>query len=188
MRTVKQTSPPSFEKVWLMFQETDKRFQESEKLLTQKFQDTDKTIKELSNLFKTQWGKLVEALIEPGCLRLFQERGIKINYSYQNVKAVHGRETMELDVLLVNTNELVVVEIKTTCRPLDVTEFADKMLEFRKHFPHYKDYKIYGALAALKYDGQSDKLAYRNGLFALKSTGEGIIKISNDKKFAPKAF
>jgi hypothetical protein len=45
-----------------------------------------------------------------------------------------------------------------------------------------------GAVAALKYEGQSDKFAYRQGLFVLKSMGEGIIKIANDDKFLPKTF
>ena len=44
---------------------------ETEKLLSEKFQETDKKVKELANLFTTQWGKLVEALVEPSCLRLF---------------------------------------------------------------------------------------------------------------------
>ena len=63
----------NFEKVWFLFQNTDKKFQETDKLLTEKFQETDKKfqetdkkfqetdkkIKALSNLFTTQWGKLI---------------------------------------------------------------------------------------------------------------------------------
>ncbi len=64
--------PLDCNKVWLMYQETDKKFQETEKLV----KENGKRIKELSKLFTTQWGKLVEALVRPASLRLFLERGI----------------------------------------------------------------------------------------------------------------
>jgi len=193
---------PDFDKVWLLFQETtkkfqdtdkkfqdtDKKFQETKEILSEKFQETDKRIKELANLFTTQWGKLIESLVEPSCIRLFQERGVEIEQSSQNVKAKHGKRDMECDILLVNSNELVVVEVKTTFKPEYVTEFVEKLSEFKKFFPQYKSYKVLGAVASIKYEGQSDKYAYRNGLFVLKSTGEGIVKIMNDKKFVPKGF
>jgi len=204
---------PDFDKVWLMFQETkellsekfqdtdkkfqdtDQKFKETKDLLSErfqdtdkKFQDTDKKIKELANLFTTQWGKLVESLVEPSCVKLFQDRGVKIEQSFQNLKARHGKKDMECDILLVNSTELVVVEVKTTFKPEYVSEFAEKLSEFTKFFPQYKSYTILGAVAALKYEGQSDKYAYRNGLYVLRSNGEGIIKILNDKKFVPKGF
>jgi hypothetical protein len=141
------------------FQDTDKKFQDTDK----KFQETDKKVKELANLFTTQWGKLVEALVEPSCLRLFQERGVLIEQSSQNVKAKHNGRDMEIDVLLVNDTELVVIEVKTTCRTEYIDDLKEKLKGFKAFFPQYKNYSAYGALAALKYDGASDKYAYRNG-------------------------
>jgi len=55
------------EDIFRMFAETDKRFKE-----------TDKKIKELSALFTGQWGKLIEALVKPSALKLFQDRGIEV--------------------------------------------------------------------------------------------------------------
>lgn len=170
------------------FQETDRKFQESERLLTEKFRETDKAIKNLSNLFSTQWGKLMEALVEPSSVRLFQERGINIEQSMTNVKAKeNGRDAMECDILLVNETELVVIEVKTTFRPDDVKELAEKLEVFKNYFPRYSPYKVYGATAALRYDGHADKYAYRSGFFVLRSSGE-IVSILNDDKFKPKAF
>jgi hypothetical protein len=187
--------PVTFDQVWKLFMETDKKFKETDRLLTdkfqetdRKFQETDKKIKELANLFTTQWGKLVESLVEPACLQLFQSRGIEIGQSYQNVKARHGNKDIECDIVLVNSVELVVVEVKTTFRPEDVNEFTEKLATFKVFFPQYKGYNVLGATAALKYEGQSDKYAYRQGLFVLRSTGEGIIKIVNDNLFVPKAY
>ncbi|MDD3527254.1 MAG: hypothetical protein PHX39_09940, partial [Bacteroidales bacterium] len=75
-------SPPlNFDQIWQLFQETDKKFKETDKQFKEtdkKFKETDKQfketdkqlkktdkkIKELSALFTSQWGKLVESLVE----------------------------------------------------------------------------------------------------------------------------
>ncbi|MBN3034662.1 MAG: hypothetical protein JW861_03695 [Bacteroidales bacterium] len=49
--------PEDFEQVWKMFQETDR-------ILTEKFQETDKKLNKLEQLFTSPWGKLVESLVE----------------------------------------------------------------------------------------------------------------------------
>ncbi len=190
--------PLSFEKVWAMFQETDKQFKEIAKSFEEtdrkfqktdkQFKETDKKIKDLSNLFTTQWGKLIESLVAPGCLNLFKNRGLEIEQSYRNIEVVKDGKQMECDVLLVNSNELVVVEVKTTLRTSNVDEFIEKLKVFKKFFKQYKSYKVYGAVAALTFAEQSDTYAYRSGCFVIKSSGEGLVEIANDKKFKPKEF
>ena len=49
---VSNTEKLDFEKVWLMFQETDKKFQETKDLLTEKFQETDKKFQETDKKFQ----------------------------------------------------------------------------------------------------------------------------------------
>ncbi|MCF8303195.1 MAG: hypothetical protein K9I94_07975 [Bacteroidales bacterium] len=192
--------PLTFEKVWQMFQETDKQFKETDKKFQEtdkKFQETDrqfketnKKIKELSNLFTTQWGKLMEALIKPSCLKLFKERDIDINQTYSNVEVELPDEKMaaEFDILLANGSEVVVIEVKTTMRIEFVEWHLEKLEKIRKYFPRWADMNFYGAVAAIKYDEYSDKYAQRKGLFVLKSAGEGLIKIANPAAFEPKKY
>jgi hypothetical protein len=71
---------------------------------------------------------------------------------------------MESVVLLVNDTELVVIE-KTTFMPENVYDLKEKLKEFKAFLPQFKNYSAYGTLAALKYDGSSDKYAYRNVFF-----------------------
>ena len=200
--------PLTFEKVWLMFQETDKKFQETDKkfqetdkksqeterkfqeterMLTEKFLETDKLIKNLANLFTTQWGKLVEALLAPGCLKMFKDINIKVNQSSSNVIIEeNGEKKMEIDVLLVNDSEIVVIEVKTTSTVTDVKEFLEKLKKFKIYFKEYANYKVYGAIAALRFVGASDTFAEKSGLFVIKSHGEGLMKIINQKGFQPR--
>jgi hypothetical protein len=53
-------------------------------------------IRAAEQLFVGQWGKLLEALVEPGVLRLFQERGIDVNRSLQRVRGRRDGQEMEM--------------------------------------------------------------------------------------------
>lgn len=191
--------PLNFEKVWQMFQETDRRFKETDRQFKEtdrqfketdrQFKETDKRLQKLNNLFTTQWGKLMESLIEPSCLKLFRERGIDIKKSYSNVKIEQENGFgNEFDIVLANGKEVVFIEVKTTMTVEKVNEFLEKLTRIRTWFPEYKDKTIYAAIAGVRYEESSDKYGYRKGLFVLTNTGEGIIKIANNKDFKPTTF
>jgi hypothetical protein len=175
------------------FKETDKRFKETEKRFREtdkKFRETDKKIKELSNLFTTQWGKLVEALVEPGAVNLFRERGIDVRYTARRIEVEDKkrRKIAEYDIVLVNDKEVVIIEVKTTVKKEDVDYFLEKLAKVREHLRSLvKDKKVYGAVAGISFDEGVDRYAYRSGLFVLKSEG-GIIRIANDPDFRPKVW
>ena len=110
-----------FKETEKLFKDTDRRFKETDK----QFKETDKKIKELSNLFTTQWGKLVEALVEPGAVNLFRERGIDVRYTARRIEVEDKkrRKIAEYDLLLVNDKEVVIIEVKTTVKKEDVDIF-----------------------------------------------------------------
>jgi len=209
LKKYKREEPLTYEKVLKLFQDTDKKFQDTDKKIHEtseqiketdrtlnekfsatdkKFQDTDKKMKELQGLFTTQCGKLVEALLGKGCLSLFIQRGIKVNQTAANIQSRREGKTMEVDVLLVNDTEAVVIEVKTTARVQHVKELIEDLKEFKTFFSQYKSYKIYGGLAALKFEEESHKYATSQGLFVIESTGEGLVQIQNKKEFTPKGF
>ena len=190
--------PLDFNQVWLMFQETDRQFKETDKKFKEtdsRFKETDKQFKETDKklnkaiaMFTTQWGKLMEALIEPSCLKLFKDRGIDISRTYTNVKVEQQDLQGEFDIVLANGEEVVIVEVKTTLTPKYVDEFLEKLDRIREFLPEHRDKTIYGAVAGIKYENSSDRYAYKNGLFVLVNKGEDIIKIANKKDFEPRRF
>jgi hypothetical protein len=179
--------PLDFGQVWFLFQETDRRFQETEKLLTQKFQETDKKIKELAALFTTQWGKLIETLVEGDLIKLLNKRGIQVERTIERVKGNYQGQNYEYDIIAVNGDEIVIVEVKTTLRPQDVTEFHEKLWKAKTYLHEYKDRVIYGSVAFLSCEGASDRMAEKLGLFVIKATGSSS-SIVNKEDFKPKAF
>jgi hypothetical protein len=189
-----------------MFAETDRRldqrFQETDRRLDQRFQETDREIRELAERFKErdkefrrlegiftgQWGKLVEALVAPSALRLFQERGIKVTETCQGMETTRHGSQMRIDVLLSNPREAVVIEVKTTLKVEDVREFMENLEKFTFFFPRYQGMSIYGGVAGIHIEEDADKFAYRQGLFVLRGSGEGLIGMLNPPDFKPKDF
>lgn len=71
--------------------ETNRRFQKTQRLIRKSFLKTDRKIRELTDLFTNQWEKLIEALVEPGCMKLFQERDINVKKSRRCLgRALYG--------------------------------------------------------------------------------------------------
>jgi len=161
---------------------------ETDRLLKQSKEETDQAIRELSGVFTTQWGRLVEALVEPSCVEQFKARGVKITRSFRRAKGsdAAGRQ-MEIDVLLVNGNEVVAIEVKTTLKTSDVEDYEDRLERFKEAFPEYADKTVLGGIAALNFDSDSDKYAYRRGFFVLRPD-QGVTRIVNDESFQPKKF
>ncbi|MFH0755269.1 MAG: hypothetical protein V1910_01200 [bacterium] len=153
-----------------------------------KFQDTDKKIRKLEGLFTSQWGKLIEAMVQPAALKLFQNRGIKVNESMQRVEIKKPDLQKEFDIILVNGDVVIVVEVKSTLKIEDVKKHMECLKIFHKYMPEYKDKKVYGAVAYINCDEQSDKFAYRNGLFVITLSGDDIVEIKNDLDFIPVNF
>jgi len=186
--------PLNFEKVWLMFQETDKKFQETERLIKKQSKETDKQMKEtdrrmkkLQGLFITQWGKLIESLVEGDLIKLLNEREIEVQRTFQNVNGRYGDINFEFDIIAINGNEIVIVEVKTTLRPDDVADFLLKLDNAKEWMPEYKDKKIIGAIACLVEQSGSLKVAIKKGLFAIKTIG-GSASIINKQGFEPKKW
>jgi len=184
-------APSNFDQVWLMFQKTDKmlseKFKETDKLLSEQSKKTDKKINKLTALFTSQWGKLVESLIEGDLIKLLKEKGIEVERTLQGVKGNHKGQNFEYDIIAVNGNEIVIVEVKTTLRPQDVNEFHEKLWKAKQYMSEYIDKIIYGGVAFITADGASDRMAEKQGYFVIKATGSSS-SIVNEADFKPKGF
>ena len=193
---------PGFQEIRAMFQETDRKFQETDRKFQEtdrKFQESkienDKMMKDLSDnlkktesLFNSQWGKLVESLVEGDLIKLLQARGIEVKRTLERVKGNPGGQNFEFDIIAVNGEEIVVVEVKTHLKNKDVRDFVAKLKKVKTtYLPEYKDKKIYGAVAYLRADGASDIQAINKQLFVIKATGSSA-SIVNDPDFVPRVF
>ncbi len=169
--------------------ETDRQFKENQKEMIRMSKETDKRINKVHGEFTSQWGKLVEAIVRPACLKLFRARGIDVSRTHENTTIERdGIKKAEYDAILANGSEVVIVEVKTKLRKKDVEYFTKKLGEVKNYMPEYTNKKVYGAMAAISFDREADKEAIKNGLFLIKSSGEGVVDIANSKDFTPKVY
>jgi hypothetical protein len=159
----------------------------AQKTTQSELDDLGRYVKHLEGVHAVHFGRLVEAIVAPSCLKLFQARGIKVTESMRRVEKLVDGEQLEIDVLLANGREVVAVEVKSALRVRDVADALADVKRFRQGFPHYAKHRLYGAVAALEYLEESDRFAARKGLFVLKSAG-GLMEIANPLNFRAKEF
>ncbi len=163
--------------------EADRRFRETDRQM----QETDRRLKKAEGLFTSQWGKLMESLVEGDLVPLLKERGIAVEGTLQRFEGRRNGQHFEIDILALNGTEVVVVEVKTTLRPRDVTRFVEKLSRFAEWFPAYREHRIYGAVAYLQSDSSVTRYAERQGLFVIRATGSSA-SIVNEADFEPRVF
>ncbi|OPF18035.1 DUF3782 domain-containing protein [Microcystis aeruginosa KW] len=177
--------------------EYDRHRVEIENLLAESKLESDRSMAELKRTVErtskavdsltTRWGRFVEELVEPAVLRLFQEKGIDIKEVYPRARVKRQGIAMEIDILAVDDTDLVVVECKSRLSQDDVDEFIEKLTRFKIAFPHYKNYRAYGAVAGIEINEGIDRYAYKKGLFVIKPSGD-TVAIINDADFQPNTW
>ena len=168
--------------------------QETERLLKEQAQETDRLLKEEARHLNQQIGKLgnrlgefVEWQVRPAVLRLFQARGIAVNQLYGELILQDGNDSIEIDLLVVNRDTAILVEVKSKLSQADVNEHLDRIRKFKQLAHQYQSTKILGAVAGMVVPPEVARYAYRQGLFVLAQSGDGVV-ILNDDKFQPKAW
>lgn len=176
----------SFQEIWRLFKDTDKKFKETDK----EIEKTSKTVKETSKAVYAltgKWSKFVEGLIVPAVEKLFKERRIKVDTIYQRVKRHKNGHEIEIDILAINGRYAVLIEAKSTLKIEDINDHIERLQQFKAFFPEYSNRHVIGAIGGISIEEESDKYAYRKGLFVIAEKGESV-KILNDKKFKPKKW
>ena len=139
-------------------------------------------------LFTSQWGKLIESLVEGDLINLLKARGIDISNTFCRNTYNYEGQNGEIDIIAANGKDAVVVEVKTTLRPDDVTKFMKGNLHlFKKAFKRFADCNVYGAVAFLRSESNAHIMAERQGLYVIRATGNSAA-IINKKEFKPKKF
>lgn len=179
------------------FAEADRRFAEAQAERQAAQAESERQLQELKRIaantsrevagLTTRWGQFVENLVEPAVIRLFQERGIDVQETARRMTSKRPGAQMEIDIFAVNGDVAVVVEVKSRLSKQDVDEVLARMERFRQAFPHYGEYRIYGAVAAIEIDKGVDRYAYQKGLFVIRQSGDSV-EIANDDGFIPAAW
>ncbi len=173
--------------------ETDRQMEETARHLKQiqgeadrQRKEADRRLRRAEDLFTSQWGRLVESLVEGDLLKLLRERGVKVEAVYSRLRLECGPYEREVDLLATNGDEVVAVEVKTTLRPPDVDRFLD-LLAHPALLRHVRGRRLYGGVAYLREHQGTSRYAGRKGLFVIRATGNSA-SIVNPPEFRPRDF
>ncbi len=201
----------TLEEVWALFKETDRKFQETDRIIKENAQAAEKRSQELDRRFKEsaqeadkrtrelektlykkigelgdRLGDFAEGFVRPAVVRLFKERGIEVHKVTRKIEANNPQLNLatEIDLLVINGDSCVLVEVKSNVSIDDVNDHLERMAKFKPLFPEYADKKAFGAMAGMVIPENVAKYAYRKGFFVIAQQGD-LAVILNDNKFQP---
>ena len=168
-------------------QATEKQVQETSKEL----QAVGKYVRELGKQLGGQgqrWGKIIESLVEGDlCMLMTKFLGVEIVDISRRVEV----RDVEIDLVAVNTETVVVVEVKTTLQREHIDKFISTKLDrFTDLRPRYRGTNIYGVIAFVKVDNNAKAVidyAIGKGLIVIKAM-RGTNHIINPKDSQPRNF
>ncbi|MEO5353231.1 MAG: hypothetical protein H7835_08475 [Magnetococcus sp. XQGC-1] len=170
--------------------ETERVLREERAKTEAVFRETDRQIERVSTQIGQlggRWGEFVEGLIVPACLALFTARGLQVDEVYTRAKKTVNGKRMEIDILVANTVDAVLVEVKSRLQVEDVRDHLTRLADFKSFFPRYADCRVYGAVAGIVVESEADRFAMNQGLFVIEQSGE-TVRLANDMAFKPRVW
>ena len=182
----------TFEKVWAMFQESDRRMRELNEETARKMrelsEETDRQIGRLGDRF----GELAEHLVAPNIVQKFNALGFHFDEISGTRQVIYddssGQKIAEFDILLENGESIVAVEVKSKPSGNDVKGHVRRLRILRlSRDKKYDKRKIHGALAGAIMTDSAKAAALKAGLYVITQTGD-TVKIDVPDGFVPKAW
>jgi hypothetical protein len=164
--------------IWAMFAESDR-------ILTEKFAETDRLIKELRESNKElgiriggisdNIGYHAEQFFQDVFRKKLQFGEIKYDEMVPNLAYKDKGVKIEFDIALLNGSSIALIEVKNRIHPSFVKELAEERIDkFRKFFPRYSDYDAYLGIAGFSFSDEVLDQASRYGIGIIKQAGEGV--------------
>lgn len=170
---------------------TDAQLAKTDAQLEKTDAQLNKTIKKLDNIgvilghYGIVQGEMTEEMVFRGLQNLFGRIGKNFEEIAQNLKR---KGQAEFDIVAVNGTEVLVAEVKTKVRQDDIEKFVKERLpNFKKYFPQYKNYKILGAVGGNIFRDDLSNYAQKQGLYVIQQTGDNL-ELANSKDFEAKVF
>ncbi|MCK5867567.1 MAG: hypothetical protein KAG14_04140, partial [Mycoplasmataceae bacterium] len=98
----------------------------------------------------------------------------------KNMEKHRGKIQEEYDLFLTNGNSIAIIEVKYKAHCNDLDKLGRKMNNFKKLFPIYKDYDLYGGLASFHINDDVKNEILNQGYFALQRKGDFIYTENSD--------
>ena len=92
----------------------------------------------------------------------------------KNMEKHRGKLQEEYDLFLTNGNAIAIIEVKYKAHFNDIAKLARKFANFKKLFPIYQDYQLYGAMASFYFSEETKHELLQQGYFVVERSGDLI--------------
>ena len=173
-------------------EEEAKRREKEDARLKEMFRETkelfDKGRQEMGDL-RNSFGELAEHLVAPGIRDRFKELGLSLGKLVSNVEIVEdGRVITEADLVLENTESIVVVEVKAKPKLKDVKAHERRLERMRGWHDRSKDRRrLLGVMAGAVFGVMERKAALEAGFYVLVQSGD-TMKMDIPEGFVPREW
>jgi hypothetical protein len=197
-----ESSGLSFEKVWAMFQETDKKFQETARLIRESREEAERQLRESREEAERQrketerqlreskqelnrtmgelgrkFGSMVEHMMIPNMKEKFRALGYTFEKSSPNVlieDRIH-KLYAQIDLFLENGDCAMVVEVKTQANIHDIQDHIERMEKLRQYADLHHDRRIlFGAIAGAIIPENVRDYAMKQGFYIIEQSGDTV--------------
>ena len=166
----------------LELKESQKR---TEEYLNRTIERLDRIGMQLGDLGLVQ-GEVAEDLFYRNIRYLFKENSITFSSVRRNLKK---KGVAEYDIVAVNSDAVLVIEVKNKLQKRMIDNFITKKLpRFKKAFPQYRDYRLLAGIGALVIKDDVGRYAEKSGLYVLTQASDGGATLANRKNFRAKVF
>jgi len=156
--------------------------QQKTELAQQKTEETvRKVAKQLGGIGNNN-GEIAHQYFFRGLKHKMSLNGISFNEIKQKLSNSFKDKSGEYDILLVNADSIVIVEVKYSVNPKDVSRFYEQLQYFKFLFPMYSEYKIFGAIAGFAIPDDALTLSEKYGFFILTKSGKEIEILNHEAK------
>ncbi len=159
--------------------ETDEQMRRTDEQMKRTDEKLERMGINLANIGKNQ-GDVAEDFFYQSLIR--NNRLGKLNFDdvTRNMEKHRGDIQEEYDLFMTNGDSIAIVEVKYKAHLKDIDKLDRKIKNFKKLFPIYKDYKLYGALAAFHINDDAKEETLNRGYFSLQRSGDMVCSESSD--------
>ena len=133
----------------------------------------------LANISRNQ-GDVAEDFFYQSLIKDNRLGGLSFDDITRNMEKHRGKIQEEYDLFMTNGDCIAIVEVKYKAHLKDIDKLDRKINNFKKLFPIYKDYKLYGALAAFHINDDAKEEILNRGYYALQRSGDLVCSESGD--------
>ena len=162
--------------------ESDQKFEKQSLILFEKIKKLQRSMRDLRKL-----GLSVGFETEEFFYESFNQYPVLGKYKFDIVSHHVKGQKAEFDIVLYNSKQIGIVEVKNRLRRNRLKEFVNKLPLFRKEFPQYNYFRIIAAVASYSFEQESDQLAKSMGVYVFSRYGQKL-KPLHGESFTAKEF